>query len=352
MIFDHPSFDDHERVLFAGDPASGLRAVIAVHSTRAGPACGGVRRWAYARQDDALDDALRLSRGMTYKTVMAGLPLGGGKAVISAAPGHAKSRAEMLAFGRAVESLGGLYVAAEDVGITTGDMAVMREATAHVAGLDGGAHASGDPSPHTARGVFLGIKAALAFRHGSDDLAGARVAVLGLGAVGGRLAALLRAAGAHLVVADVVPARVAAAVEGLGAVASTPDRLAFEAADVFAPCALGRAVTRGVALRSPAGIVAGGANNQLATPECGAVLHGRGVLYAPDYVINAGGIINVAGEVTGAYDPGAVAAAVGRIPATLAEIFARSRATGRPTSEVADGIARERLAALGTASAA
>jgi leucine dehydrogenase len=346
MLFDHPEHDDHESVLFAHDAASGLRAIIAIHSTAAGPACGGVRFWRYPDEAAALTDALRLSRGMSYKNVMAGLPLGGGKSVIMADARRTKSRALLHAFGRAVERLGGAYIGAEDVGITVDDVAVMREVTPHVAGRAKGAAASGDPSPFTARGVFLGVRAAVRFRLGVDSLEGLRIGVLGLGAVGMKLARMLHQAGAELTVADLDPERVRLARDGFGAAVSSPGDLPELELDALAPCALGGVLSVPVIEKLRTRIVAGAANNQLADPACGVLLHERGVLYAPDYVINAGGIINVSGEVLGDYDRARAAAAVERIPETLRTIFATSEASDRPTSEVADEIAAARLAEL------
>jgi leucine dehydrogenase len=346
MLFDHPEFDAHESVVFACDAASDLRAIIAIHSTAAGPACGGVRFWHYASEADALTDVLRLSKGMSYKNVMAGLPLGGGKSVILADAGRTKTRDLLRAFGRALDRLGGAYIAAEDVGITTGDIAQMREVTRHVAGKPKGAHASGDPSPFTARGVFLGLQAAARFQLAADSLKGLRIGVLGLGAVGMKLAGMLHGAGARLVVADIDKRRVREAERAFGAEISTPDMLPAQVLDVLSPCALGGLLSPKVIERLKAKVVAGAANNQLADATCGALLHQRGVLYAPDYVINAGGIINVAGEALGDYDEAKATAAVEGIPETLSAIFEAAKATDRPTSEVADRIAAQRLAAL------
>jgi leucine dehydrogenase len=346
MLFDHPEHDDHERVLFARDPASGLQAIIAVHSTAAGPACGGIRFWRYASETEALTDVLRLSKGMSYKNVMAGLPLGGGKAVIMADAERTKSRELLHAFGRAVDRLGGAYVAAEDVGITVEDMAMIGEVTPHIAGRAKGAAASGDPSPFTARGVFHGLQAAVRFKLGADNLQGLRIGVLGLGAVGMKLARLLHQAGAKLVVADLDPERVSVAAAGFGAEVTSSADLPKRALDVLAPCALGGLLSPRVIEELRTTVVAGAANNQLADPACGALLHDKGVLYAPDYVINAGGIINVSGEVLRDYDRARATAAVEGIPLTLTTIFETARTSNLPTSEVADRMAAARLAAL------
>jgi leucine dehydrogenase len=346
QALEHPDFDQHENVVSVDDSASGLHGLIAIHSTLAGPACGGIRFWHYAEDALALADVLRLSRGMTYQNVMAGLPVGGGKAVIMADAGRQKTPAMLRAFGRAIEALDGAYIGAEDVGMTTADLAVIGETTGHVAGLTEGPAASGNPAPFTAKGVFLGLEAAVKRRLRSD-LTGLRVGVLGLGAVGMRLAALLHAAGARLLVADIDPATAEEARARFGAAVLSPAALPEAELDVLAPCALGGVLTVGCVERLKARVVAGAANNQLADPAAGRRLHQRGVLYAPDYVINAGGIINVAAEVAHAYDRPAITAAVERIPATLEEIFVRAEQEMLPSAEVADAIARSRLAALG-----
>lgn len=338
-----PDFDDHEMVLFCRDPEAGLTAIIAVHSTLAGPACGGTRMWTYVDEEAALVDVLRLSRGMTYKNVMAGLPLGGGKSVILGDPRKDKSEALFRAFGRKVDALGGRYIAAEDVGITVDDIAVAGRETAHVAGHP---DVSGDPSPVTAHGVFHGIRAAVKEALGSPDLTGKVVAVQGLGHVGWHLATELSAAGARLVVADVDDDRVQRAVHDLGATPERPEAIHAADSDVFAPCALGGVISDKTVGELRCHVVAGAANNQLATPAMGRALADRGILYAPDYVINAGGIINVAAEVAGAYDRAQTMRQAEGIAATLAEIFTRARKTCRPPSDVADAIARERLDAL------
>jgi len=345
MVFEFPDFDNHEQVLFGRDADSGLMAIIAVHDTALGPACGGCRMWPYAGEAEALRDVLRLSRGMSYKNAMAGLALGGGKSVIIGDSRRHKSDALFRAFGRLVDSLGGRYIAAEDVGITTADVAVMGQTTRHVAGLTNGHAASGDPSPFTAHGVFLGIQAAVRHRFGSDSLAGVRVAVQGLGNVGSHLCRELHAAGARLVVSDIHADAVARVVEAYGATAVAPDAIHAADVDIFAPCALGAVLNDDSLTTLKARIVAGAANNQLAHDGVGESLRELGVLYAPDYVINAGGIINVSAEVLRGYDRDAVMRQVARIPHTLADIFARADRDGRPTSQIADDMARERLAA-------
>jgi len=344
-LFVHPAFDDHERVVFVNDQASGLRALIALHNTAAGPASGGVRFWHYQSEDEALFDVLRLSQGMSFKAVMAGLPLGGGKAVILADENRTKTEAMLLAFGRAVDQLSGHYTAAEDVGITPEDVAVMRQVTPHVAGLKDGRHASGDPSPMTARGVFLGLEAAVNYQL-RRDLQGLTVGILGLGAVGMKLAAMLREAGARLVVADIDQEKVKKARDQFDAKAVTIEGLIGEPMDVFAPCALGGILTLDAVDRLQAKVVAGAANNQLASEDAGLALYNRGILYAPDYVINAGGIINVAGEITADYDQEKAMTALQQIPSTLGKIFAEAETNDLPTNIIADTIARRRLLRL------
>ncbi|GGH35601.1 leucine dehydrogenase [Cribrihabitans marinus] len=287
----------HEQVVRIEDPESGLRAIIAVHSTQLGPAAGGVRMRPYSSPEAALEDALRLSRGMTFKNAAAGLPLGGGKAVIDADPARQKTPEMLRAFGRAVEALEGRYWTAEDMGMTPQDMAEIGTQTAHVAGLADGAYASGDPSPITARGIFNAIGTAARHRFGSDDLSVRTVAVQGLGHVGWHLCDLLHSAGAQLVVTDVDAEQVGRAVESFGARLVGIDEIYGVKADIFAPCAIGAILNRNTIPQLKVGVVAGGANNQLATDEDGRRLHERGILYAPDFVANGGGIINVATEI-------------------------------------------------------
>ncbi|WP_374942838.1 Glu/Leu/Phe/Val dehydrogenase [Sphingomonas sp.] len=337
-----PDFDDHEGVHLFTDPASGLQAVIAIHSTHLGPAAGGVRFWHYAGSDGAITDALRLSRGMSFKNAMAGLPMGGGKGVVLAArPGDAITPLQLEAFGRAVESLGGRYVTAEDVGMSEASMKVIAGQTRHVSGLPVAAgSAGGDPGPYTARGVYLGVKAAAKRALGVDEMRGVRVAIQGVGSVGGGLARLLAADGAVLTLADVDARRAEALAAELGGTAVAADMILGVEADVVSPNALGAILTAEsiAALRTP--VVAGGANNQLATREDGRRIHERGIVYAPDYVINAGGIINVGLEYLGLGDEAEVNARIDRIPARLDEVWDESERTGDPASDVADRIAK------------
>lgn len=340
MMWSHPDFDDHEAVHFFTDAASGLRAIIAVHSTHRGPSSGGARFWRYGRDEDALTDALRLSRGMSYKNAMAGLPVGGGKGVILS-DGTPKTAAQLHAFGKAIESLGGAYVTAEDVGMSEADMSAIAQATRYVSGLPV-AHgkAGGNPGPLTALGVYLGIKAAVAEGMGREDLSGVHVAIQGVGSVGGGTARRLAADGARLTLADVDSARAAALAEELGATIVGVDEIMTVEADVFSPNALGAILHEQSIPKLPAGIVAGGANNQLATQDDARRLHDRGILYAPDYVINAGGIINVALEYLGQGDRAEVEARIGQIPDRLRTIWTTSKASGRPAALVADDMAR------------
>lgn len=344
-LFEMPDFDGHEEVHFFTDKATGYRGLIAIHDSTLGPACGGTRMWAYADSGAALTDALRLSRGMSYKNAMAELPLGGGKAVIIGDAHKDKSAALMHAHGRAVESLSGRYVTAMDVGMTEDDMETIATVTRHVSGYEQPGKTGGDPSPMTAWGVYCGIRAAVKIAFGRDDVKGLRVAVQGVGNVGYDTARHLKEGGASLVVADVNEANLKRAVETLGVQVAASDVIHAEDADVFAPCALGAILNEKTIPALKAKIVAGGANNQLARPDVhGAAVAERGILYAPDYVINGGGIIRVCGQIYDWSDE-AIRAKTERIGATLTEVFAAAKAEGRPTHEVADRIARNRIEA-------
>jgi leucine dehydrogenase len=342
MFFDAPDFDAHEAVHFAHDPETGLNAIIAIHSTHLGPAAGGCRWWAYADDAAALKDALRLSRGMSYKNAMAGLPMGGGKGVILKSPDAPKTEPLLEAFGRIINGLGGRYVTAEDVGMSDHDMTVIARATGHVSGLpvSGGA-AGGNPGPSTAEGVFVGMRAAIAHQLGRGDFRGVHVAIQGLGSVGGALAEKLAVAGAKLTVADIDAARAEAYAARLGAKAVPVGDIARVDADVFSPNALGAGLDADTIAGLKVAVVAGAANNQLATPADGARIAARGILYAPDYVINAGGIINVVAEYLGHGDAASVAQAIAKIEPRLADIFAEAKRTGLPTDAVADAMARK-----------
>ena len=342
MLFDHPDFDAHEAVHFVGDPASGLRAIIAVHSTHRGPAAGGCRYWTYAGDAAALTDALRLSRGMSYKNAMAGLAVGGGKGVVFKDRDGPKSDALLEAFGAAIDSLGGRYVTAEDVGMSDADMTVIARRTRHVSGLPvAGGAAGGNPGPSTADGVVAGMRAAVRHKLGRDSFAGIHVAIQGLGSVGGGVAERLARAGARLTVADIDDARAGRISTALGARHVPVDAIMTVAADVFSPNALGAILDEASIAALDVAVVAGAANNQLATPADGARLAARGILYAPDYVINAGGIINVVAEYLGEGDAAAVATRVAAIEPRLAAIFAEADRSGQPTDAVADAQARQ-----------
>ena len=337
-----PDFDAHEEIHFVTDERSGLKAIIAVHSTHLGPAAGGARFWHYAKDEDALIDALRLSRGMSYKNAMAGLPLGGGKSVILAPESRNKSPDLLHAFGKAVDRLGGRYVTAEDVGINVADMIEVRRTTQYVAGLPNSAgDVGGDPGPHTSLGVFLGVKAAVKRALGKDSLEGLHVAMQGAGSVATGVAMHACAEGARLSIADVDQAKARKLADATGGNVVPTDEILGLEADVISPNALGAILTERsiAALKTP--IVAGGANNQLATPQDGARLHARGILYAPDYVINAGGIINVCTEYLADGDANLVRERIHGIPVRLEQIWSESAASGRDPAAVADAMAQK-----------
>lgn len=341
-FFDKVDFDNHEQVVFCTDEKTGLKAIIAVHSTALGPAAGGCRFWDYSSDEEALTDVLRLSKGMTYKNAMAGLRLGGGKAVIIGNPKELKSKELFEAFGRAVNNVSGRYYTAEDVNITTGDMAIVNTVTDFVAGLDG---KSGNPAPFTALGTFLGIKAAVKFKLGKDDLTGIRVAVQGLGSVGYDLCAKLHAAGAELVVTDINQSALDQAATEFGAKVVGLDEIYSQDVDVYSPCALGASVNDETIGQLKASIIAGCANNQLAKPEHDLKLKQEGILYVPDYVINAGGIINVSLEIyPEPYCAEEATKLVENIYNTLMNVFKTAQEQDKPTGEVADAMARDIIA--------
>jgi leucine dehydrogenase len=336
-----PDFDAHEEVHFLTDEKCGLKAIIAVHSTHLGPAAGGARFWHYAKDDDALTDALRLSRGMSYKNAMAGLPLGGGKSVILANADRTKTPELLHAFGKAVDRLGGRYITAEDVGINVSDMIEVARSTQYVAGLpNSSGDVGGDPGPHTALGVFLGIKAAVKRALGKDSLKGLHIAMQGAGSVATGVALHACAEGAKLSIADIDAAKAKKLADRAGGEVVSPDDILTLDADVLSPCALGAILNdKSIGeLRVP--IVAGAANNQLATDEDGQRLQARGILYAPDYVINAGGIINVCTEYLGDGDASLVRERIQGIPVRLEEIWTESKQSGRDPAAVADAMAQ------------
>jgi leucine dehydrogenase len=343
-VFEARDFDHHETVAFVDDKRTGLKAIIAIHSTALGPACGGTRMYPYANGDEALTDVLRLSRGMSYKSAIAGLPLGGGKAVILGDPARDKSEARLLAYADAVNALGGRYITAMDVGMGPADMPVIARATKHVAGYDQPGKTGGNSGPLTALGVFVGLKTAVKHRLGVDTTKDLVVAIQGLGKVGMDLAKRLNAEGAKLIVADVNTAAVNRAVDELGAKPLSPEEIVTAECDVFSPNAMGAILNEQTIAALHARVVAGAANNQLARDEDGAALKARGILYAPDYVINGGGIICVAGQIFG-WDDREIERRVLVIADTLGQIFRRADAENRPTNAIADRIAEERMAA-------
>jgi leucine dehydrogenase len=336
-----PDFDAHEALHFIDDEKSGLKAIIAVHSTHLGPAGGGCRFWHYAADEDAVVDALRLSRGMSYKNAMAGLPLGGGKSVILADEARHKSPELLHAFGKAVDSLGGRYVTAEDVGISVADMIEIARQTKFVAGLPAeGSQVGGDPGPHTSLGVFLGIKAAVKRALGKDSVDGLHIALQGAGSVASGVAMHAAAEGAKLSIADIDEAKAQKLATAVNGQIVPVDSILATEADVLSPCALGAILDAEsiAALKVP--VIAGGANNQLATPEDGARLHERGILYAPDYVINAGGIINVCTEYLADGDASVVRQRIEGIPVRLEQVWTESASSGRDPAAVADSMAQ------------
>ena len=343
-LFDRLAEMGHEQVVLCSDPSAGYRGILAIHSTTLGPALGGTRFWNYASDEEAIVDALRLARGMTYKNAVAGLNLGGGKSVIIG-DNKTKQR-EMLfrAHGRFVESLGGRYVTAEDVGTSTSDMDFVHMETDYVAGLAG---RSGDPSPVTAHGTFRAIQASAKFRWGSDDLAGRTVAIQGCGNVGAYLAGELKGAGAKLIVTDIDAARVGRVVEATGATAVAPHEIYTQKADIFAPCALGAIINDETIPKLKVEIVSGAANNQLLEPRHGDELEKRGIVYAPDYVANAGGVINVYSELAG-WDPDRSLRKADEIYDTILGVYEIAKADRIPTYEAADRLAERRLKAVGS----
>ncbi|MBI1330396.1 MAG: amino acid dehydrogenase [Alphaproteobacteria bacterium] len=343
-VFEAPDFHEHEEVSFFSDAASGLRSIIAVHSTALGPACGGTRVYPYASGDDALTDVLRLSRGMSYKNAIANLPLGGGKAVIIGDPAKDKTEARLLAHAQAVNALGGRYITAMDVGIAHADMLVMARGTNHIAGYDQPGKTGGASGPLTALGVFVGLKASVKHRLGADTTKDVTIAIQGLGKVGMGLAERLHEEGARLIVADVNADATRQAADRFGAKVVSPDEVVFADCDVFSPNALGAILNDESVPKLKAKVIAGGANNQLARDAHGAMLKDRNILYAPDYAINGGGIICVAGQIF-SWTDAEIEQRVRAIADTMTAIYRRADADGRPTNLVADTIAEERMKA-------
>jgi leucine dehydrogenase len=345
-MFDHSSFDAHEGVHIFQDEPTGLKAIIAIHSTHLGPAAGGCRMWNYQNGDAMLRDALRLSQGMSYKNAMAGLPLGGGKAVIWGNAHQDKSPELFRAFGRAVESLQGKYWTAEDVGLSPGDLAAAAEETKYAAGLENGVAASGDPSPVTALGVYRGILETAKRAFGSDDMNGKVVAVQGVGHVGSDVCRHLATAGANLIITDVNQPALEQVAGETGAKIVGPDDIYDQPMDIFSPNALGATVNEETLARLSAKVIAGGANNQLAKTEIGERVREAGILYAPDYVINGGGIINVAAEISGNYSRKWVDDKLDVLIDTLGNLLDQALSENSPTSVIADRVAKQRIGRL------
>jgi leucine dehydrogenase len=345
QVFEKLAEYRYEQLVFCHDKATGLRAVIAIHDTTLGPALGGCRMYPYDSEDEAVVDVLRLARGMTYKAAASGLNLGGGKSVIIGDPERHKSEELFRSFGRYLETLGGRYIVAEDVGTSTEDMEHIRIETSHVVGVDVTHGGSGDPSPFTALGVLQGMKACAEEVFGDASLEGRTVAVQGLGHVGWHLCELLHEEGAGLFVSDLREEVVEHAQQELGAKPIEPDEILSIPCDVFAPCALGAVVNDETLPNFRCSIVAGSANNVLLEPRHGEALAKRGILYAPDYVINAGGLINVADELEG-YNEKRATKRVMRIYDSMKSIIAIAKRDGVPTHVAADTLALERIDAI------
>lgn len=329
----------HEQVVFSHEPSCGYFGIIAIHDTTLGPALGGTRVWKYENTDAALRDVLRLSRGMTYKSAVAGLNLGGGKAVIIADPKRADRESLFRAHGRFIESLGGRYITAEDVGTSPTDMEFVKRETKHVAGL---LNLSGDPSPVTGYGVYMGMKASAKAKWGKDSLAGKTISVQGAGKVAYYLMSHLKQEGAKLIVSDIDDQKVARVVDELGATAVAPEAIYDVQADIFAPCALGAIINDDTIGRLKVEIIAGGANNQLAEERHGVDVEKKGMLYAPDYVINGGGVINVYGELQGWTMERAKRKAQ-EIYDTMTRVYTIASRDGIPSYQAADRLAEERI---------
>jgi leucine dehydrogenase len=346
VIFEHIEKRDHEQVVFCSDKPSGLKAIIAVHNTNLGPALGGTRMWMYQSDEDALTDALRLSRGMTYKAAVAGLNLGGGKAVIIGDPNSDKTEAMFRAFGRFVEGLAGRYITAEDVGTDVRDMEYVRMETKYVTGIDRALGGSGDPSPVTAYGVYMGMKACMKKLAGSDSLKGKRVAVQGAGHVAEFVCEHLANEGALIYISDIYHEKAENIADKTKAVVVEPEKIYEVNADIFCPCALGAIVNDETIPKFKFKIIAGGANNQLADEQKhGRMLIDKKILYAPDYAINAGGLINVYNELEGYSQERALLQAKG-IYDTLLNIFAISERENIPTFEASNRLAEQRIRSI------
>jgi leucine dehydrogenase len=344
-VFSHPSFADHEQVVFCYDKATGLKAIIAIHDTTLGPALGGTRMWNYTSESEAINDVLRLSRGMTYKAAISGLGLGGGKAVIIGDSKTQKTPELFKRYGRFVETLGGRYITAEDVGTHTSDMVNVREATRHVTGLPENLGGGGDPSPVTAYGVFMGMKATALEYWGNDSVKGKKVVVQGVGHVGQNLVRLLAEEGAIVYVADIHQEHLETVEKNFGAIRVAPDTVYDLDVDIYAPCALGATLNTDNITRLRCSIIAGAANNQLADEVVhGQQLKDKGILLAPDFLINAGGLINVYSELQG-YDREKALGQAKKIYDTTLEILRKAKAEDITSVAAAKMIAEERIRA-------
>jgi len=333
---------DYEQLVFCQDKQSGLKAIIAIHDTTLGPALGGTRMWTYASEAAAIEDALRLAKGMTYKNAAAGLNLGGGKTVIIGDPRKDKNEEMFRAFGRYIQGLNGRYITAEDVGTTVADMDLIHEETDFVTGISPAFGSSGNPSPVTAYGVYRGMKAAAKEAFGSDSLEGKVVAVQGVGNVAYTLCRHLHEEGAQLIVTDINKEAVQKAVEEFGAKAVEPNEIYSVDCDIYAPCALGAVINDDTIPKLKAKVIAGAANNQLLDPRHGDTIHEMGIVYAPDYVINAGGVINVADELYG-YDHERAMKKVETIYANIERVIEIAKRDRIPTYKAADRMAEERI---------
>lgn len=342
-IFKYMEKYDYEQVVFCQDAASGLKAIIAIHDTTLGPALGGARMWTYATEENAIEDALRLARGMTYKNAAAGLNLGGGKTVIIGDPFTDKNEEMFRALGRFIQGLNGRYITAEDVGTTVSDMDLIHEETNYVTGISPAFGSSGNPSPVTAFGVYRGMKAAAKEAFGTDILEGRTVSVQGLGNVAYKLCEYLHNEGAKLIVTDINQAAIDRVVNDFGAIAVAPDEIYAQDVDIFSPCALGSILNDDTIPQLRAKVIAGSANNQLQESRHGDQLHELGIVYAPDYVINAGGVINVADELYG-YNKDRAMKRVEGIYDSIEKIFAISRRDHIPTYIAANRLAEDRIA--------
>ena len=341
-IFQYMEKYDYEQLLFCQDRVSGLKAIICIHDTTLGPALGGTRMWTYESEDEAIEDALRLAKGMTYKNAAAGLSLGGGKAVIIGDPRRDKSEAMFRAFGRFIQGLNGRYITAEDVGTTVADMDIIHEETDYVTGISPSFGSSGNPSPVTAFGVYRGMKAAAKEAFGTDSLSGKTIAVQGVGNVAYNLCKYLYEEGAMLIVTDIHKESVQRAVDEFGARAVDPQDIYGVQCDIYAPCALGATVNDQTIPLMKAKVIAGAANNQLKEARHGDTLHERGIIYAPDYVINAGGVINVADELYG-YNRERALKKVEAVYENIEKVLDISKRDAIPTYLAADRLAEERI---------